>query len=131
MHTYSFILIEYYNHLSNIAGYLTKFPEKRKLKRYLLGRMAMFEVRKPGRFPLKHGDILETCYNTKWTARNGICETFAAKPYNWGFCSRSCNFEEEMHSPEPGNPYEEMTVYIKDRPPSGTLLTRCNNITSV
>ena len=89
--------------------------------------MDMFEVRKPGRLFSKYGDILETCYYTKVIAENGICQTFKRKPYNWGFCSRSCKFANLKPHQVAGEPYEETMLIIKDRAPRESQLEKGTN----
>ena len=119
------MIIGHYHYLSNIAAYSTKYPED--VKKYLLDDFEMFEVREPGGTFDRYGDIIETCYNTMLIGKNGICETYEKKPYNWGFCSRSCNFADVKPNQEAGQPLEETTVIIKNRAPRGSRLERGNN----
>ena len=70
--------------------------------------------------------VIQVCYNLNKVAENGICETFENKPYDWGFCSRSCRFEDEFGRDIPYEPYEETEMLIKNKAPKGSLLSSRN-----
>ena len=78
-----------------------------------------------------HVNVLETCYNFKTLGGYGICQlnkdflinkdllsVFDADAlFNWGFCSRSCNYKDKADG-DPDDPYEEAIFeYFEEAPP--------------
>ena len=82
----------------------------------IVNSMERFEVRRPDK------SVIQTCYNLNKVAKVGICETFEDKPYNWGFCSRSCRFahDSERHDAY-DDPYEETEMIIENKAPRGSI----------
>ena len=69
----------------------------------------------------------KTCYNIKEVARYGVCKTFEAEPYKWGFCSRSCHFEEDRFLIR-NEPYEETKQSILETAPAGSAFEHGKNV---
>ena len=93
--------------------------------------MDRFELRRPGAGSEPYGDIIESCYHLDTVAKYGICHTFdRGAPYNWGFCSRSCEFEYDNIHNHPQGRYEETAMEIFDDLPEGVLVTGNSNFRS-
>ena len=61
------------------------------------------------------GNKMETCYNVEKLGRYGVCQTQEAHPYQWGFCSKSCQFYQR--SSQPALAYEQAEfLYFEDAP---------------
>ena len=94
---------------------------KRTNNRYILGDLFDKEVE---RFEIRTNDIygkkIETCYNVKAVAFYGICETTEKAPFNWGFCSTSCDYGETDLLRLIGEPYHEAIFKYLDTAPKST-----------
>ena len=71
--------------------------------------------------PPRATKIHHTCYNLQKVGKYGICETYRDEPHNWGFCSRSCDYEYQR-SPMFPERYEEVTLQLWEVPPKRSLL---------
>ena len=105
------------HHTSNFLAY---FNGRHDIANVIINDMERYEVRKPDK------SVIAACYDAKKFAKWGICETFEARPYNWGFCSRSCRFKDDVETYPPYHPYEETKMLIMNRAPRGSQLSTCN-----
>ena len=93
----------------------------------LLKKMDRFELRKPAEGSDPYGDIIESCYHLDTAAKYGLCHTFGSPPYNWGFCSRSCDFEYDSPYHRRQDSFEETTMEIFENYPEGAETPPGNN----
>ena len=68
------------------------------------------------------GEVIETCYNLNAVGQNGICETAEEAPFNWGFCSTSCNYA-DLPTTLPWEPYHEAIFKYLDTAPENTFFS--------
>ena len=66
------------------------------------------------------GSIIEICFNAQKLGENGICKTKEEKPFDWGFCSRSCHVSNVLGRNEP---YEEAEFVFFDTAPKGSYFS--------
>ena len=96
----------------------------------ILEKMDRFELRKLGDGSYPYGDIIESCYHLDTVAEHGVCHTFNKSPYNWGFCSGSCEFEYDMDEYRQGRLFttkEKTTMEIFDDVPEGAQMPPRSN----